>query len=36
MVYGAPTLKALEEFVLPVMRMLELLAPEDCRPVYNA
>lgn len=35
-VYGAPTLKHLEEFVLPVMTDISGDAPSDCRPEFNA
>ncbi len=35
-VYGAPSLKHLEEFVLPVMRRIAHDAPADCEPEYNA
>lgn len=34
-VYGAPTLKHLAEFVLPVMEELIQDAPVDCKPVFN-
>jgi len=33
--YGAPTLKHLEEFVLPVLDEVSADAPEDVRPVYE-
>lgn len=35
-VYGAPTLKHLAEFVLPIFEQLRALAPVDVRPSYNA
>lgn len=35
-VYGAHTLKALREFVLPIMGKIARLMPEDVRPVYKA
>lgn len=34
-VYGAPTLKHLEEFILPVLDEVSADAPEDVRPVYE-
>lgn len=34
-VYGAPTLKHLEEFILPVLDEIAADAPEDIRPVYE-
>lgn len=35
-VYGAPTLKHLQEFILPVFEAVIDDAPADCRPVWNA
>lgn len=35
-VYGAPTLKHLEEFVIPALEAICEDAPEECRPVFNA
>lgn len=34
-VYGAPTLKHLEEFILPVLDEVSADAPEDLKPVYE-
>lgn len=35
-VYGAPTLKHLAEFVLPAFEAIIADAPPDCRPVWNS
>lgn len=35
-VYGAPTLKHLEEFIIPTLEAVAEDAPEDCRPKYHA
>lgn len=35
-VYGAPTLKDLQEFIIPTIEAICRDAPEDCRPVFNA
>ena len=35
-VYGAPTLKHLSEFILPTVEKLSAVAPESATPVYNA
>lgn len=35
-VYGAPTLKHLTEFVLPAFTKISALLPEDIRPKYNS
>lgn len=35
-VYGAPTLKHLEEFVHPAFEAICADAPEDCKPTFNA
>lgn len=34
-VYGAPTLKHLQEFIIPTFNALTALAPRDCRPVFK-
>jgi hypothetical protein len=35
-VYGAPTLKHLVEFIIPTFEALIIDAPVDCKPVFNA
>ncbi len=34
-VYGAPTLKHLEEFIIPTIEAICESAPEDCRPTFD-
>src|SRR5689334_5689501 len=34
--YAAPTLKSLEEFVLPAFDKVTEDAPTDCRPIFNS
>jgi len=34
--YGAPTLKDLEEFIIPTFEAIIADAPDDCRPKYNS